>query len=126
VLPGNKIAIVSVTDYQAAHQASLDEVKNDVRNKASQDKLQDIVGKKAAELASKTHAYPLEEINDYLHLHPARAEAVRDAIVQTRPGTQVVLFGLKICAREHLARIEMSSQKRCSLIGTHAGKLSNP
>jgi len=29
------------------------------------------------ELAPKTHAYPLEEINDYLHLHPTRAEAVR-------------------------------------------------
>ena len=32
---------------------------------------------KTAELAPKAHAYPLEEINDYLHLHPARAEAVR-------------------------------------------------
>jgi cephalosporin-C deacetylase len=32
---------------------------------------------KTAELAPKTHAYPLEEINDYLHLHPARADAVR-------------------------------------------------
>jgi len=31
----------------------------------------------AAELAPKTTAYPLEEINDYLRLHPARAEAVR-------------------------------------------------
>ena len=30
-----------------------------------------------AELAPKSHAYPLEEINDYLHLYPARAEAVR-------------------------------------------------
>jgi cephalosporin-C deacetylase len=32
---------------------------------------------RTAELAPKAHAYPLEEINDYLHLHPARAEAVR-------------------------------------------------
>src|SRR4030095_8632329 len=32
---------------------------------------------KTAELAPKTQAYPLEEINDYLRLHPARAEAVR-------------------------------------------------
>lgn len=30
-----------------------------------------------AELAAKTQAYPLEEINDYLRLFPARAEAVR-------------------------------------------------
>src|SRR5438046_1570224 len=29
---------------------------------------------RTAELAPKTHGYPLEEINDYLHLHPARAE----------------------------------------------------
>jgi cephalosporin-C deacetylase len=32
---------------------------------------------KTAELAPKTQAYPLEEINDYLRLYPARAEAVR-------------------------------------------------
>ena len=32
---------------------------------------------RTAELAPKTQAYPLEEINDYLRLHPARAEAVR-------------------------------------------------
>jgi cephalosporin-C deacetylase len=32
---------------------------------------------RTAELAAKTQAYPLEEINDYLRLHPARAEAVR-------------------------------------------------
>jgi len=53
VLPGNKVAIVSVTDYQAARPATLEEVKNDVRNKASQDKLQDIVAKKATELFTK-------------------------------------------------------------------------
>src|SRR5262249_61432225 len=28
-------------------------------------------------LASRTHGYPLEEINDYLRTFPARAEAVR-------------------------------------------------
>ena len=32
---------------------------------------------RTTELAPKTQAYPLEEINDYLRLHPARAEAVR-------------------------------------------------
>jgi len=32
---------------------------------------------RTAELAPKTQAYPLEEINDYLRLHPARTEAVR-------------------------------------------------
>jgi peptidyl-prolyl cis-trans isomerase D len=53
VLPGNKVAVVEVTDYQASRPATLEEVKDDVRNKASQDKLQDIVAKKAAELFSK-------------------------------------------------------------------------
>ncbi len=32
---------------------------------------------KTAELAIRTHAYPLEEVNDYLRTFPARAEAVR-------------------------------------------------
>jgi len=32
---------------------------------------------KTAELAPKTQAYPLEEINDYVRTYPARAEAVR-------------------------------------------------
>ena len=32
---------------------------------------------RTAELAPKTQTYPLEEINDYLRLHPARAGAVR-------------------------------------------------
>src|SRR5207244_5301231 len=32
---------------------------------------------RTAELAPRTQAYPLEEINDYLRLFPARAEAVR-------------------------------------------------
>ena len=35
---------------------------------------------KTAELAPTTQAYPLEEINDYLRLFPARAEAVRDTL----------------------------------------------
>jgi len=33
-----------------------------------------------AELAPKTQAYPLEEINDYLRMFPARAEAVRQTL----------------------------------------------
>ena len=32
---------------------------------------------KTAELASRSHAYPLEEVNDYLRRFPARAESVR-------------------------------------------------
>ena len=56
VLPGNKVAVASVTDYQPAHQASLEEARADVRNKASQEKLQDILSKKAAELVARTQA----------------------------------------------------------------------
>jgi len=56
VLPGNKVAVASVTDYQPAHQATLEEARADVRNRASQDKLQDILNKKAAELAARTQA----------------------------------------------------------------------
>jgi len=33
-----------------------------------------------AELAPKTHAYPLEEINDYIRASPTRAEAVRETL----------------------------------------------
>jgi len=56
VLPGNKIAVASVTDYQPARQATLEEAKADVRNKASQEKLQQIVLDKAKELFAKTQA----------------------------------------------------------------------
>jgi len=35
---------------------------------------------KTTELAAKTQAYPLEEINDYLHLYPTRADAVRGTL----------------------------------------------
>ena len=56
VLPGNKVVVASVTDYQPAHQASLEEAKADVRNKASQDKVQDILNKKAAELLAKAQS----------------------------------------------------------------------
>ncbi len=56
VLPGNKVLIASVTDYQPARQATFEEAKADVRNKASQDKLQKIVGEKAKELMAKTQA----------------------------------------------------------------------
>jgi peptidyl-prolyl cis-trans isomerase D len=56
VLPGNKMAVASVTDYQAAHQATPEEARADIRNKASQDKLQDLLNKKAAQLISRTQA----------------------------------------------------------------------
>jgi peptidyl-prolyl cis-trans isomerase D len=56
VLPGNKIAVAVVTDYQPVHQATFEEAKADVRNKASQEKLQQILLAKAKELFDKTQA----------------------------------------------------------------------
>jgi hypothetical protein len=56
VLTGNKVVVASVTDYQPAHQASLEEAKADVRNKASQEKLQGILNKKVADLLAKAQS----------------------------------------------------------------------
>ena len=56
VLPGNKVVVASVTDYQPVRQASFEEAKADARNKASQAKLQEILGKKAAELLARAQA----------------------------------------------------------------------
>ncbi len=56
VLPGNKVVIAVVTDYQPAHQATFEEARADVRNKASQEKLQTILAQKAKELLAKAQA----------------------------------------------------------------------
>lgn len=56
ILPGNKIVIAAVTDYQAPHPATLEEAKAEVRNKASQEKLQKILADKARELFAKAQA----------------------------------------------------------------------
>lgn len=55
-LPNNKAALVSVTDYQPAHQATFDEAKADVRNRAAQEKLQALVAQKAKDLLAKAQA----------------------------------------------------------------------
>ncbi len=55
-LQGNKVAVAVVTDYQAPRQASFDEVTADVKNKASADKLQQILSEKSQELLKKTQA----------------------------------------------------------------------
>ncbi len=47
-----------------------------------------------AELASRTSAYPLEEINDYLRLHPTR----RDAVHNTLSYFDLRWFGARISA----------------------------
>jgi len=53
VLPGNKIAIASILDYQAAHASSFDEAKAEAHTRATQDKLQKIVTQKASDLLAK-------------------------------------------------------------------------
>lgn len=57
VLPGDKIAVASVIDYQPPRQATLDEVKADVKNKASAARLQQILVQKSKELFDKTQSY---------------------------------------------------------------------
>lgn len=54
VLPGNKVALASVTDYQAARPSTFDEARAEARNKAGQEKLNTIVEKKAADLVART------------------------------------------------------------------------
>ena len=56
VLPGNKVVLASALDYQPARQASFEDAKAEVRNKASQEKLQKIIADKAKELVAKTQA----------------------------------------------------------------------
>lgn len=53
VLQDGKVALASVTDYQAARASTFEEARSDARNKAGQDKLQAIVDKKAADLIAK-------------------------------------------------------------------------
>ena len=56
VLQNKKVVVASITDFQAPHQATFEEAKNDVRNKVSQQKLQKILAQKAQELYSKAQA----------------------------------------------------------------------
>jgi len=56
VLPGNKVALASVTDYQPARQATLEEARTDIRNKASQEKVQQVLARKANDLFTKAQS----------------------------------------------------------------------
>jgi peptidyl-prolyl cis-trans isomerase D len=56
VLSGNKVAVATVTDYQAAHPATFEEAKTEAHNRASGEKLQTIVNEKAKELVSKAQS----------------------------------------------------------------------
>jgi peptidyl-prolyl cis-trans isomerase D len=56
VLADGRALIAVVTGLVPAHQGTLDEVRNDVRNKAAQSKQQTVVRAKAVELAEKTHS----------------------------------------------------------------------
>jgi peptidyl-prolyl cis-trans isomerase D len=56
VLQGNKVVVASVTDYQPAHPAAFEEAKADARNKATQEKLQALLTRKADDLLKKAQA----------------------------------------------------------------------
>ena len=56
VLANGKAVIASVMDVQPSHQATFEEAKTDVRNKASKEKLDKLLADKAKELVSKTQA----------------------------------------------------------------------
>lgn len=56
VLADGRAMIAVVTDLVPAHQGTLEEVKAEVRNKATEAKAQRIISAKAAELASKTQS----------------------------------------------------------------------
>lgn len=56
VLPDGRALIAVVTNLVPAHVGTLDEVRTQVRDKATQSKLQKIVAAKAADLVSKTQA----------------------------------------------------------------------
>ncbi len=56
VLPGNRVVVAVVTDYAGPRQATLEEAKEDVRNGALGQKLQDILTRKAADLEAKAKA----------------------------------------------------------------------
>jgi peptidyl-prolyl cis-trans isomerase D len=54
VLQGNKVAVASVLDYQAARPSTYEESRAEARNKAGQEKLEKIVNQKGADLTAKT------------------------------------------------------------------------
>jgi len=56
VVGDGRALIAVVTDLIPAHQGTLEEVKTEVRNKATETKLQKIIASKAAELVTKTQA----------------------------------------------------------------------
>jgi peptidyl-prolyl cis-trans isomerase D len=56
VLQNGKAIVASVTDVQPSHPATFEEAKAEVRNKATQQKLEQILASKANELVAKTKA----------------------------------------------------------------------
>jgi peptidyl-prolyl cis-trans isomerase D len=55
-LPDGRVLIAVVTNLIPAHQGTLDEVRNEVKDKATQNKLQKVVSEKATELVSKAQS----------------------------------------------------------------------
>ena len=77
---------------------------------------------KTAELAPKSHAYPLEEINDYLRQFPERADAVR----QTLSYFELSAFGPRVAARTLLMAGARGSMLDGRALGPLVASLKGP
>lgn len=55
-LANGKALVAAVTDVQAAHQATFDEAKADVKSRAGKEKMDKLLAEKAKELAAKTQS----------------------------------------------------------------------
>ena len=77
---------------------------------------------KTAELAPKSHAYPLEEINDYLRQFPERADAVR----QTLSYYELSAFGPRVAARTLLMAGARGSMLDGPALGPLVASLKGP
>jgi cephalosporin-C deacetylase-like acetyl esterase len=77
---------------------------------------------RTAELAPKSHAYPLEEINDYLREFPERAGAVR----QTLSYYELSAFGPRVAARTLLMAGARGSMLDASALAPLAASLKGP
>ena len=77
---------------------------------------------KTAELAPKSHAYPLEEINDYLRQSPERADAVRQTLSYFEPSA----FGPRVSARTLLMAGAPGSTLDARAVAPLAASLKGP
>jgi cephalosporin-C deacetylase-like acetyl esterase len=77
---------------------------------------------RTADLAPKSHAYPVEEINDYLRQFPERADAVR----QTLSYFELSAFGPRVTARTLLMAGARGSMLDARALGPLVASLKGP